>query len=292
MTIAAQEYMHPEDAKALHELESIPGFPTLVKKILSLGFETLQYGINMASAIRLSPTQLPRLYNILPPICEKLGIREPEFYLQMDPNPNAWTFGDTKVFVTITSGLVDMMTDEELTAVVAHECGHIACHHVLYHSIASYILQGTSGILGSLSLPIQYAILYWQRKSELSCDRAASLVTTPEMVASVMAKFAGGPKSITKEVNMSEWARQADLYDEICNDGLWNKALQIYAISAQNHPFTAVRVREIFKWANGEQYHNIINGQAIHTSGDKVCPSCNRPVKEGWKYCLHCGHKL
>lgn len=60
--ISPQEYMHPEDAKALRELESIPGFPALVKKVLSLGLETLQYGINMASAIRLSPTQLPELY--------------------------------------------------------------------------------------------------------------------------------------------------------------------------------------------------------------------------------------
>lgn len=269
--IHPQEYIHPEDAKALRELESIPGFPALVKKVLSLGLETLQYGINMASAIRLSPTQLPELYNRLPPICEKLGIAEPEFYLQMSPIPNAWTFGDTKIYITITSGLVEMMGDQELNAVIAHECGHIACRHVLYHSIASYILSGTSGILGTLSLPVQYAILYWQRKSELSCDRAASLVTSPAIVASTMARIAGGPKSITSKVNMEEWARQADKYDTICNDGLWNKALQIFAISAQNHPFTAVRVREILKWERSEAYHNIVNGTKAEASGQR-CP--------------------
>ena len=104
----------------------------------------------------------------------------------MDPNPNAWTFGDTKIFITITSGLVDMMTEEELDAVIAHECGHILCHHVLYHSIAHYVMDGLDslGVLGSLGAPLQYAILYWERKSELSCDRAASIVTTPAIVAS------------------------------------------------------------------------------------------------------------
>lgn len=292
MMITPQEYMHPEDAKALRELESIPGFPALVKKVLSLGLETLQYGINMASAIRLSPTQLPEIYNRLPPICERLGIAEPEFYLQMDPNPNAWTFGDTKIFVTVTSGLVEMMSDEELTTVVAHECGHIACRHVLYHSIAGYLLQGTGGFLGKLSLPIQYAILYWERKSELSCDRAASLVTSPQSVASTMAKLAGGPKSITAGISLEEWARQADQYDAICNDGIWNKALQVYAISAQNHPFTAVRVREILKWAESEPYQNIINGGAPRPDGDKCCPACHRPVGPDWKFCRHCGQKL
>ena len=115
------EFIHPEDAAALRQLESIPGFPALVKKIMALGFEQLQYGLNMATGIRLSPTQLPKLYNHLPPICERLGIAEPEFYLQMDPNPNAWTFGDTKIYITITSGLVELLNDEELDAVIAHE---------------------------------------------------------------------------------------------------------------------------------------------------------------------------
>ena len=153
----------------------------------------------MASAIRLSPTQLPELYDRLPPICEKLGIEEPEFYLQMDPQPNAWTSGDTKIFITVTSGLVEMLSEKELDAGFAQECGHILCRHVLYHTVARYILSGVDalGVLGTLTVPVQYAILYWQRKSELSCDRAASIVTDPETVASTMARLSGGPISIT-----------------------------------------------------------------------------------------------
>ena len=63
--IKATDFIHPEDAAALRQLESIPGFPTLVKKLMSMGLEQLQYGVNMASAIRLSPSQLPKLYNRL-----------------------------------------------------------------------------------------------------------------------------------------------------------------------------------------------------------------------------------
>lgn len=112
--MSPSEFMHPEDAAALHQLESIPGFPSFVKSILSLGLETLQYGMNMASSVRLSEHQLPEIYRHLPPICEKLGIEVPEFYLSMDPNPNAWTFGDTRIFVTVTSGLLETMDDDEL----------------------------------------------------------------------------------------------------------------------------------------------------------------------------------
>lgn len=293
--ISPSEFIHPEDAAALRQLENIPGFPALVKKLLSLGLEKLQYGINMASAIRLSPTQLPNLYNHLPPICKKLGIAEPEFYLEMDPNPNAWTFGDTKIYITITSGLVEMMTDEELDAVIAHECGHIMCRHVLYHSLARYILSGTDalGILGSLTVPIQYAILYWYRKSELSCDRCASLVTSPETVTGVMARFAGGPRELTQHINMQEWAKQADQYDAIRNDGLWNKTLQIYATMGLSHPFNAVRVREVLKWGNSSQYRNLINNpHSANTKESGRCPHCGRLINPNWPYCKFCKGSL
>lgn len=291
--INASDFIHPEDAAALRQLESIPGFPALVKKILSLGFEELQYGLNMATAIRLSPTQLPNLYNHLPPICKKLGIQEPEFYLQMNPMPNAFTFGDTRIFITITSGLVEMMEGEELDAVIAHECGHIVCHHVLYHSIAQIIFSGAAslGLLGHLAMPIQLALLYWSRKSELSCDRCGSVITSPEVITRVMARLSGGPRSITQEINFEEWARQADKYDEIKNENLWNKSLQIYAIAKEDHPFAAVRVREILKWGQSPQYQNLMENIKWEAYSRK-CPNCGLLVHDDWTYCKYCGTKL
>lgn len=291
--ITASDFIHPEDAAALRQLESIPGFPALVKKVLSLGFEELQYGLNMATAIRLSPTQLPNLYNHLPPICKKLGIQEPEFYLQMNPMPNAFTFGDTRIFITITSGLVEMMENEELDAVIAHECGHIVCHHVLYHSIAQIIFSGAAslGILGHLAIPIQLALLYWSRKSELSCDRCGSVITSPEIITRVMARLSGGPRSITQEINFEEWARQADRYDEIKNENLWNKSLQLYSIAKEDHPFAAVRVREILKWGQSPQYQNLMENIKWEAYSRK-CPNCGLLVHDDWTYCKYCGTKL
>jgi Zn-dependent protease with chaperone function len=290
--IKASDFIHPEDAAALQQLESIPGFPALVKKFYALGIEQLQYGINMASTIRLSSQQLPDLYKHLPPICQTLGIEEPELYLQMDPNPNAWTFGDTRIYITLTSGLVEMMTDEELDAVIAHECGHILCRHVLYHSVATYILSGIDslGLLGSLTLPIQLAILYWQRKSELSCDRAASIITSPEVVASTMARLSGGPRDITKDINLTEWAKQADEYESIRNGGVWNKTLQLYAIMGQNHPFSAVRVKEILNWKESEQYKSILRN--LNNKDGGACPHCGKTVSQDWRFCRYCGFKI
>lgn len=287
------EFIHPEDAAALHQLESIPGFPALVKKFYALGYEKLLYGTNMASNIRLSETQLPELYRHLPPICEKLGIPEPEFYLEMNPMPNAYTFGDTKIYITMTSGLVEMLNDDELDAVIAHECGHILCRHVLYHNMATLLIDGADsfGLLKMFSAPLRFALLYWERKSELSCDRAGAIITDPETVSRVMVRLSGGPKSITGDINIEEWARQADIYESIRNDGVWNKTLQTFAIMSKSHPFAAVRVREILKWGDTIQYHNIKKGLE-HKLEAACCPNCHKTIDSSWQFCQHCGNKL
>lgn len=286
------DFIHPEDAAALRQMEAIPGFPQMVKKILEIGLETMSYGLNMASSIRLSETQLPELYHHLPPICARLGIPEPEFYLQMDPVPNAWTSGDTRIWITVTSGLVEMMTSEELDAIIAHECGHIVCHHVLYHTLASWITSGitSKGLLDKLTIPAQLALFYWQRKSELSADRASALCTSPEMVSQVMARLAGGSKQLTADVDMTEWAKQADAYDAIYNDGVWNRALQMAVVATQSHPFAAVRVREILKWGQSEQYQHLRNHQ--NAMEQHLCPNCKKEIDPTWRFCKHCGFRL
>lgn len=278
------DFIHPEDAAALKALQKIPVLPTVVKTFMDIGAEQLQTGLNMASKVRLTPTQLPELYHILPPICELLDIKEPEFYLEMSPIPNAYAFGDTQTAITVTSALVEMMSEEELRAVVAHECGHVACHHMLYHTLA-LILTNATGMfdtLASLAAPLHYALMYWERKSELSCDRVAAFIVGPQTATSMLARLAGGPKDITSKMNLVELAEQADLYDAFCKSGLWNKALQTYAVLDKDHPFTSVRVRELLKWTDSSQYKSL-------TSTKRICPHCYQAIDDDWRFCQHCG---
>ena len=289
----AQEFIHPEDNEALRQMEAIPGFPALVKKFMSIGAETSLYGVNMATNIRLSPTQLPDIYRRLPPICQFFGINEPEFYLNMNPFPNAWTNGDTRIFLVVTSGLLETMSDEEINAVIAHECGHILCRHVLYHTMARLMQNGLEGssIFGTLASPIKFAIYYWERKSELSADRAAALYTSPKTVAHMMARLAGGPLDITSNINFDEWAEQAEQYDRIRNDNLWNKTLQMYSVLKNNHPYAAVRVREIMKWAETDQY-KMLKHPRLESVNVQRCPKCGCDVEDDWLFCRNCGAKL
>lgn len=290
--IVPSEFMHPEDAAALDAFKAIPGFTQAMKLVMKYVDEMQWYGENIASSIRLSPLQLPEIYRHLPPICARLGIEEPEFYLKMDPIPNAWTYGDTRVFITLTSGLVEALDDEELDAVIAHECGHIICRHTLYRTF-EYIFWNTM----SQNVPkdadgiLKLAYLYWARKSELSCDRVAAMITSPDIALRMMARFAGGPKSITSKINMEEWAKQADIYDDLYkNNNLWNKALLLGNTMGLDHPFWAVRVREVLNWCKTEEYLKVKNN--LNIIKDPSCERCGKPYQGKPSYCIHCGNKL
>ena len=290
--IRQQCFIHPFDEAARRKLEAIPGFSIAVKSFLKVGYERMLHGINMASKIRLSSTQLPDIYSLLPPICAKLGISEPELYLEMNPAPNAYTYGDSIISITLTSGLLEYMDKEELIAVIAHECGHIACRHVLYHTMASILLGGGSSLIQFLSIPMQLGLNFWVRRSELSADRAAVIVCGSQTpVINTMMRLAGGPKKITNNINIEEYASQADYYEKMMADSKWDSILQKYGVLYNTHPYAAVRVSEIIKWCKSDEYRAILEHNEILFSG-LLCPACGNPVSNHWHFCKKCGNKL
>lgn len=270
-------------------MQNVPGFDTLVKKFMQIGYETMLHGVNMASKIRLSETQLPEIYHKVTKICDKLEISCPEVYLEMSPYPNAYTYGDTDIFMVLTSGLFDYLDNDEIDSVIAHECGHIVCHHVLYHTIAEFLRTGVTGLIGDLAEPLKLAVYYWARKSELSADRAAALTCGVETVVKTQLRLAGGPKMLTDNVNIEEWANQAEQYEEIRGGSLWNRFLQMGATMMLDHPFAAVRVREALNWSKTDEFKTVSD---LIAGKVRLCPHCNQPVSLEWVYCKYCGNKL
>lgn len=254
MAIDYKPFIHPEDRDALNKLQAIPGLDALMKKFMQSVTEDMMHGINMASKIKLGPSQLPDLYAILKDTCETLQIPEPEMFLEMDPIPNAYTYGDTKPFVVVNSGIIDLLSKEELRAVIAHECGHILCRHVLYHSLASLLVSAGGGIgglfgIGIISEPLQWALMYWVRRSEFSADRVAAYVTNDaDVVARTMMRLAGGGTRITERVDMEQFVKQAADYQKFMKDSGKSKFLQNWVIKDVSHPYPAVRAAEVKKW--------------------------------------------
>jgi Zn-dependent protease with chaperone function len=109
---------------------------------------------------------------------------------------NAFTFGsEDQAYVVIDASLLRALTQLELTAVIAHELGHVKSGHMLYHTLAEALGRGVSlsgSLMGldALSIPVQLALLSWHRQSEVTADRASLLVMNEiKVVESLLAKL-------------------------------------------------------------------------------------------------------
>lgn len=255
-------YMHDSDKKALAALKAIPGFTPFLRAFMRIWNER-QFRIqNMSTNIHINEKQLSKYYDMLIPICEKLGIEVPELYLTLNVVPNACTYGDTKPFIQLTSGLLNAMPEELIPTVLAHECGHIACHHCLYTTMGSVILSGASGYFGLsplIILPIQIAFAYWMRCSELSADRAAAICDgTSEKTVEMCVRLAGYDKGITSGVSVDEFMNQAEEYINMVKHNAWDKTLEFIILSQMSHPLNAVRAYEVSEWTKTERFEKIL----------------------------------
>ena len=290
-----RDFIHPEDSAALEKLKAVPGFDTATKWVMELGVEQFCKCMYMANHIRLSPKQMPKLYNLLPPICEQFGIDEPEFYLQMYPTPNAYTVGDKKTFVVVTSGLLDVLEDEkELQSALAHECGHILCRHVFYTTMVQMMLNlgGNVPFVNKLQVPLQIAYNYWCRQSELSADRAsAAFMGGSEIPMRAILRLAGGPAKYTCGLNLSEYEKQMVECEEIQKDSKWQKILRSYAVMSEDHPFTVTRIRELKNWGDNKSFKKLSNAMRLGALG-MACQKCGKAIEPNQKFCRYCGAKI
>lgn len=259
-------YLHKSDRAALKALKAIPGFSQFTKAYMKFWHEKMHRIGNMSGNLRINEKQLSKYYDMLVPICSKLEIEVPELYLTLDVTANAGTYGYTKPYIIINSGLLETIPEELVPTVLAHECGHIACGHCLYTTMGRFLLNGTDaalkllGLSGVEMLPIKVAFAYWMRCSELSADRAAAVCdgNSDKMVELCM-RFAGFDKDVEGEVNIDEFMNQALDYLEMVKDSKWNKTLEFLYLSDVDHPLNAVRAYECSQWCKTDSFDKITN---------------------------------
>jgi len=85
--------------------------------------------------------QLPRLYQVMEGLAAKASIPVPKLYVVPDAAPNAFATGrsPSHASVAVTQGLLQIMNDDELEGVIAHELSHVRNYDILTSSIAATI---------------------------------------------------------------------------------------------------------------------------------------------------------
>jgi Zn-dependent protease with chaperone function len=268
--LKADLFRHPLDLQATNTLKQLPGLDIAIRSVLGSVAEQFFYLNNIASSVLVSEKQLPHLHKLLIEACEILDLEPPQLYIQQNPTPNAYTFAmrGKQPFVVLHTSLIEMLTPEEIQAVIAHELGHLKCEHGVYLTMANLVVLAANMLppWGTvLAQSLQEQMLQWVRCAEFSCDRAALLaIQDPKVVMSVLMKLAGGSPTLAPQLNLDAFIEQAKAYDSVGTDSL-GEVLQAAQTAQLTHPVPVIRAREIDRWASSAEYQSILDKRQVGT---------------------------
>lgn len=269
--LSPRAYEHPADRAALVALRRVPGFDTVLRKLLgTIGDRSLRYAF-LASSVRVDEQQFPDIHASFLEACAVLDVEPvPELYVAQTPIVNAGAVGVDKPFIVINSGTVALMTPEELQFILGHELGHVLSGHVLYKTMIRLLLRMTTLALaiplGGVALyGITTALLEWDRKSELSADRAGLLVVqNPELALRVNMKLAGGGSIDSMDIDA--FIAQAEEYRSSGN--VMDGVVKLLNLIGRTHPFPVLRLAELKKWVDSGEYDKVLSGDYPRGEGD------------------------
>lgn len=121
-------------------------------------FAAGQMAVMMTGAQQITKKENPRLYKIVENLSISTGLPMPKVYVIDDPAPNAFATGrdPQHAMVAATTGLLDIMNDKELTAVMAHEMSHVKNYDIR----VSMIVFGLVCVVGLIS-DLAFRLMFW-----------------------------------------------------------------------------------------------------------------------------------
>ncbi|MDJ0530364.1 MAG: M48 family metallopeptidase [Microcystis sp. M53600_WE12] len=276
--ISSQAFKHPLDQQAEQALRSVPGFDLLAKSFSEYLYERPQQILLMGNDLKVGPRQYATLYGIYRQCLRDLDMSpEPNLYVSQNPSANAYSLGSEHPYIVFNTALLDLLDEEEIRVILAHELGHLKCDHSILIQMSFWVM-GAANFLGGITLGLGkaittglvYAFYEWRRKAELSADRAALLVSDDlNLVLRTLMKCAGGSQKYLHECNLEEFIRQGEAYRQLDQDNL-NQIYKFLIYNGGNgsfltHPFSVERVHYLQEWFNSESYRQIRRGNYAKT---------------------------
>jgi Zn-dependent protease with chaperone function len=240
------DYTFDLDRELLRDLSTFAPVRWAAQSLTSFAIPLYRQLLYMG-AVAVGPDQFPRVYGMAEHCARTLGIGVPQVFVFPMPMPNAFTlaFDDREPLVVVGAGLANILSDDELLAVIGHECGHIHCHHGIYHTmvvlvtgpaldLAATVLPGV--VIWLLKNALRFFLAGWSRAAELSCDRAGVICSGGgDAAARALAGiYTGGDR--LGDVNLEALARQTERVQSTPA-----RFLELF----RSHPILAKRVEAI-----------------------------------------------
>lgn len=246
-------FAHPIDSTIIKALEA-----THVQKAMNKLADVLvsiQCGRDISTGIVIDSHNFPEISATLKHCCKTLGISVPHGVVSARmPGINAYASGTVdNPYLLISDLSTHLLSKEELTFIIGHECGHLAMEHLVYHMIGRQLTQ-----LGTL-LPVVGPMLVkvvniplstWSRYSEITADRAGLLCcgdlrTAQRALMKLESAFAN-----VSDVDLDRYVDQS-------LESLENMKLGAIEEILLTHPLTPKRLKALEYFTQSHLYYEI-----------------------------------
>ncbi len=192
--------------------------------------------LRMTGAIEVDEAEAPEFYSIVRQLADNAELPMPAVYIMHNPQPNAFATGrdPEHAAVAATTGLLDMLSKEEVAGVMAHELAHIKNRDTLIMTI-------TATIAGAISMLAQFGLFFGGSR-----DNNNPLGWIGVLVAAIVAPLAAG--LVQMAISRTREYAADRMGAEICQRPMWlasalakisNKAHLIRNDVAEHNPATA-----------------------------------------------------
>jgi heat shock protein HtpX len=256
----------------------VPDGGFLLGFVFVIGFNVLAYFFSDKLALATSrakpvtEAELPNVYAMVRRLALQKNMPEPRIYLIESPQPNAFATGRSPkhAAVAVTSGILQILTDDELEGVLAHELAHVSNRDILISSIAAMIASALTMIarmafwfgggdnrespLGAIGAIISLVVapiaamlirLAISRTREFQADETGAETTgRPMMLASALEKISAGASKVPMNVNPAT----AQLFIENPMKALRGRGMMNLL---STHPPTEERIARLAQMAQG-----------------------------------------
>src|SRR6202012_472218 len=137
-------------------------------------FYSDKLALSMYRAQPATREQLPRVYSVVEQMTQRIGLPMPKIYVIPSDSPNAFATGRNPkhASVAVTQGILNLLNDDELEGVLAHELGHVRNRDILTSSIAATL----AGAITMLARMGYWASLFGGAGNRDDRDRGGGLV--------------------------------------------------------------------------------------------------------------------
>ncbi|WP_090013664.1 M48 family metallopeptidase [Lentzea albidocapillata] len=279
--ISPRAYEHPADRGALAVLRAVPAVAPILKAVAGAFTERGERLLQVASSVRVGPKQYPQLDRIRNEVAAAFDLAEvPELFVERNSQAYGYTYGIDKPFIVISTGSVDLLDNESLRFLIGHEMGHAMSGHALYNTLLRRLIDLTTSFAwvpaGAIAMRAVIAALReWQRKTELSCDRAGLLACQdPQAALRTHLALAG---DLGGQVDIASFLAQAKEYEEV--EDIRDSLLKLLHTEHRTHPLVVVRAAELQRWSASEEYREILTGTYPRREDDRPTTNLTDDIK-------------